>query len=71
MRSAHPVAVIALYAVVSVGVMALALEAMHWLARWRRPGGPITTDEYDIETLRRHARRRAAEHHARRTGGAA
>ena len=72
MRSAHPVAVVALYVVVSCGVLALVMEALRLWFRWfpRRPRGPITSGEYSITELRRVARMRAAEYHARRTGGA-
>lgn len=72
MRTAHPVAVVALYVVVSCGVLAIVMEALRWWFRWfpRRPRGPITTGEYRIDELRRVARLRAAEYHARRTGGA-
>ncbi len=73
MRSAHPVAVIALYAVCACGVLALVLEALHWWGRLfpRRPLSQPHTGEYDLDALRRHARQRAAEYHAKRTGGAA
>ena len=72
MRSAHPVAVVALYVVVSCGVLAIVMEAIRWWHRLfpRRPRGPITSGEYSITELRRVARMRAAEYHARRTGGA-
>ena len=73
MRSAHPVAVVALYVVVSCGVLAIVTEAIRWWHRLfpRRPRGPITSGEYSITELRRVARMRAAEYHARtRSGGA-
>ena len=73
MRSAHPVAVVALYVVVSCGVLAIAMEAIRWWHRLfpRRPRGLITSGEYSITELRRVARMRAAEYHARtRSGGA-
>ena len=69
MRTASPIAVIALYAVASVAVMALVLEAMFWWSRMRRPGGRITTDEYDIDALRRHARARRDEMAAAKEAG--
>ena len=73
MRSAHPIAVVALYVVVSCGVLAIVTEAIRWWHRLfpRRPRGLITSGEYSITELRRVARMRAAEYHARtRSGGA-
>jgi hypothetical protein len=61
MRSAHPVAVIALYAVLSVGVVALVLEAMFWWSRWRAPRPRVTTGEYDRDHIRDIARQRLRE----------
>lgn len=65
MRTAHPVAVVALYVVMSLGTLWIVVGLAHWWCRLRDRGrrhhARTITAEHDIAHIRALARRRLAE----------